>query len=331
MIGRLILKTALMSLFVILVAGSASATIGHSSYFNYPEFRVVSDVERGKAADFELSFSSIIWIDSTERRGTGRVRLTDTTDTTMRVTVSVLNNEDTLSSNTITVELSDDSVQVLRFSAMIPNSDTACVVADIEQAGFTERCPRYFVWNGDEMELRLGNPRFARRIPEGGVMFSMPTPTRVNTRPEWDTPEEKAEAINARGKRHTDSLHMLEGRRVAVEDPEWRRMIETQEEPFGPVKDINAYHKQWRDSIQSLPPDHTWRICFDLRDSVSKAVVESALGKGVPSGQAGFFEYQVTQEQFDELDVGDNNIKWRVMEDRPDQDTQSSDSAQGDR
>jgi hypothetical protein len=309
----LFLKTTLLALVVLFVAGSAWATMGRSSYFNYPEFRIVSEVERGKTADFELSFSSIIWVDSTERMGEGRLWLTDTTDTSITVTVTVLNDKDTLSSEAIAIELTDDSVQVLRFSAMIPNLDTISVVAVIEQAGITERSGRYFAWNGSEMEPSLGDPRLMHPYLGGGVMMPMPTPTRVYTRPEWAPPERGAEAINARGFKRRDSVRtawMRELEQTPLTDSAWQRIT------IGGVKYTRRrgdslfregfYYEELHDSVvrakmAEFEARTEHEICLDLSDTANYRLVTSMLGAGTPSSKPGYYIFTATKDLINEL------------------------------
>jgi hypothetical protein len=230
----------------------------------------------------------------------------------MRATVTVQGYSGVFSTEILTVGLIGDSTQTFTFSAMIPDLDTVRVGIVLKQAGVTEERRRYFVWNGDEMELRLMNPRRGPDKPNYGKGFPL-TPTRVYTRPEWDPPEEGAEAINARGFKRRDSVRtawMRELEQTPLTDSAWQRItidgVKYTRRRGDSLFHEGFYYEELHDSaVRAKMAEFESRtervICLDLRDTTDYQMATSTLGAGSPSSKPGYLIFTATKDQISVL------------------------------
>jgi len=318
MFKNLFLKTTLLALMVGILATAATATPPRRlSYFNYPGLRPVSEVQRGQEAEFELIFSFIKWLDTSvtprSHETMKYIILRDTTDVTMKVTVSVMNYEGTLSEETISIDPDDDTAYALRFSVMIPDQDTLVVVTGLDQSGFKEQTACYLVWNGDEMEPRRGNPRLFPGKPDYKKAHPLSPPQRVTSRPDWAGPQLSNEEATAQAHSRRDSASLAYMRelektpltdsareRIKVGGIRWerRRGDSLFREPlyYDKLQDSNV-----RARIAAFDARTEHEVCYDLRDTADYRVATSLLGPGSPSSKPGFLIFTATKDQINEL------------------------------
>jgi hypothetical protein len=334
----LFLKTTLLALLTVLLASSVGASdMRIPSYFNYPRFKVVSDVERGKEAEFELTFMPVKWLEPGQERTMAGKRLelypTDTTDMTMRATVTVQGYSGVFSTEILTVGLIGDSTQTFTFSAMIPDLDTVRVGIVLKQAGATEERRRYFVWNGDEMELRLMNPRRGPDKPDYKKIHPLPPPTRVGSRPVHDSliahtinagpvPDSAAPSEAALRKvRELEKEPLIDVpyQRVKIGYNIWVRWRGDKEFLLNPtIEQRNARQKQIRDSLAALPDDRVVKIVLELPDSVMVKRALEVVGP-LPPPTVGFqYVVEGTNAQLRELRAAGIYVEyWEVNPIRP--------------